>query len=176
MFGEAFTLSSKVKKLWCVICSFFEISPFNKQTRYVHSPSYAVHTNVINKQTCLIHFYCSFFWTLFFSVLFRPNFFQGYVVLLLVTTIGKFQLQHLLMRYVLNHCHQAADVVWKAPFCWDNLMDEAALLKLEAIQILFYLIFSSQFCWIWCRKLAILCQFLALFGLIWQNWKVAEFK
>ena len=46
-------------------------------------------------------------------------------------------LQHLLMRYVWNHCDQAADMVWIAPFCWDYQMDlsfaihKAALLKLE---------------------------------------------
>ena len=112
----------------------------------------------------------------------RPRIFQGYVVLLLVTTLTKFLFfvwqflliqQHLFMRYFWNHCHQAADMVWKAPFCWDNLMDlgfaihEAALLKLEAVQILFYLAFiSSRFCWIWCRKLTFLCQFWAVFGLI----------
>ena len=160
MFGEAFTLSSKVKKLWCVICSFFEISPFNKQTRYVHSPSYAVHTNVINKQTCLIHFYCSFFWTLFFSVLFRPNFFQGYVVLLLVTTIGKFQLQHLLMGYVLNHCHQDADIVWKAPFCCDNLMDGT---RSNSNIVLSYLIFFP----ILLNLMQKVDYFVPIFGLFW---------
>ena len=132
----------------------------------------------------------------------RPKVYQGYVVLLLVTTLGKCQifvtflliLQHLLMRYVWNYCDQAVvDMAWKALFCWDYQMDlsfaihEAALLKFEAVQILFYLAsISFQFCWIWCRKLTILCQFWAVFGCFWsnesqfsasiqQNWEVAEF-
>ena len=50
----------------------------------------------------------------------RPEVYQGYVVLLLVITLGKFQvflwqfsliLQHLLIRYVWNHCDQAEDMV-----------------------------------------------------------------
>ena len=98
----------------------------------------------------------------------RPKIFQGYVVLLLVTTLRKFLwqlsliLQHPLMRYVWNHCDQAADMVRIAPFCWCYHMDlgfaihKAALLKLEAALYFFY--FNSatfQFCWIWCGKLAL---------------------
>ena len=102
-------------------------------------------------------------------------------------------LQPLLMRYVCNHCHLAGDMVWKAPFCWDNLMvlgfaiHEAALLKLEAVQILFYLASTSfQFGWIWCRNLGRFWHYLTrltpVFRIksikIWrsQNWnrKVIE--
>ena len=67
---------------------------------------------------------------------------------LLVTTLGKFQffvtilliLQHLLMRYIWNHCHQAADMVQIEPPSWHYHMDlgfaihKADLLKHEAIQ------------------------------------------
>ena len=48
------------------------------------------------------------------------------------------------MRYVWNHCDQAADMVQIAPFCWDYQMDlsfathETALLKPEAVQYFFY--------------------------------------
>ena len=55
-----------------------------------------------------------------------------------------------------------------ALLCWDYQMHlsfvihEAVLLKLEAVQILFYLnTISFQFCWIWCKKLTILCHFWA---------------
>ena len=49
-------------------------------------------------------------------------------------------LQHLLMRYVWNHCHQAADMVQIGPPSWDYYMDigfaihKAALLKHQAVQ------------------------------------------
>ena len=101
--------------------------------------------------------------------------------LLLVTTLHHttrfkflwqflFILQHLLMMYIWNHCDQAADMVWNVPFCWDYQMDisfaiyEAVLLKLEADQILFYVVsISFQFCWIWWRKLTIFVPILAHF-------------
>ena len=70
-------------------------------------------------------------------------------------------LQHLLMRYVLNHCDHVADMVRIEPFSWRYHMDlgfaihKATLSKHEAIKYFFY--FNSapfQFCWIWCGKLA----------------------
>ena len=65
---------------------------FNKQTRYDHSPRYAVHTNnFINIQTCLIHCLLCIASILCFSVWYRPNTFQGYIELLLVTTISTHQ-------------------------------------------------------------------------------------
>ena len=137
-----------------------EISPSNKQRRYVHSPSYTVHTNVINKQTCLIHCPLCIASILCFSVWYRPNIFQGYVELLLVTTIGKFQLQHLLMGYVLNHCHQDADIVWKAPFCWDNLMDET---RSNSNIVLSYLIFFP----ILLNLMQKVYYFVPIFGIFW---------
>ena len=111
--------------------------------------------------------------------------FQGYVLLSIVTTLGKLQIfltissnsktsTWVLRRYVWNHCDQAVDMVWKAPFCWDCRMSvsfaihKAALLKLETVQILFYLAsIPIQFWWIWCRKLTMLCQSWAVFCLNW---------
>ena len=67
----------------------------------------------------------------------RPKVYQGYVFAHSTTPI--------LLRHVWNHCDQAVDIVWKAPFCWDCRMSvsfaihKAALLKLETVQILFYL-------------------------------------
>ena len=57
------------------------------------------------------------------------------------------------MKYVWNHCDQAADMMRKAPFCRDYHMDlsfaihEAAMLKPEAAQYFFYLNSATcQFC------------------------------
>ena len=94
----------------------------------------------------------------------RPEIFQRYVVLLLMTTLSKAAcfkflrqylliLQHLLMRYFWKHYDQAEDMVRIASFCWDYQMDlsfathEAALLKLEVVQKLFHIdTISFQFC------------------------------
>ena len=43
-------------------------------------------------------------------------------------------LQHLLMRYVWNHCDQAAVMVWIIPFCWDYQIDLSFGIR-EAAQI-----------------------------------------
>ena len=59
-------------------------------------------------------------------------------------------------------CDQAADMVRIEPFSWHYHMDlgfavnEAALLKHEAIQYSFYFnSVTSQFYWIWCTKLVL---------------------
>ena len=79
--------------------------------------------------------------------------FQGYVALLLVTTLSMFQCFVTIIahsatlineRYVWNHCDRAADMVRIEPFSWHYHTDlafaihETALLKHEAIQYLFY--------------------------------------
>ena len=79
------------------------------------------------------------------------NFFSD-VILLLVTTLSKFQflweflviLQNLLIRYVWNPCDQSADMVRIENFSWHYQIDvgfaihEAARIKHEAIQYFFY--------------------------------------
>ena len=81
----------------------------------------------------------------------RPKISLANVVLLLVTTISKFQIfchnlcsfRNTLMSYVCNDCDQAADMVRIAPVCWAYEADfslaihEAVLLKLEAVQIIY---------------------------------------
>ena len=101
----------------------------------------------------------------------RPKNFQGYVVLLLVTTLGNFQIFVAIFAHPATPINEAyLEPLWPSGghganrasqlalphglrFCYTQ---KVALLKHGAIQYFFY--FSSvtfQFCWIWCGKLAL---------------------
>ena len=83
----------------------------------------------------------------------RPKVYQGYAVLLFVTTLSKFQFFVTVFAHskttinevcLEHHCDQATDMVRIEPFSWHYHTDlafaihETALLKHEAIQYLFY--------------------------------------
>ena len=101
-----------------------------------------------------------------------PKIYQGYVVLLLVTTPSKFQIFATIFAHIATPINAIClEPLWLscgygakriAPFCLDYHLDlsfathVAALLKPEAVQYFFYLHSATfQFCWIWCVKLAL---------------------
>ena len=101
-----------------------------------------------------------------------PKISQGYVLLLLVTTLSRFQVFATVFAHFATPINEVClEPLWPscgygamriAPFCWDYQMDisfaiqVAALLKPEAVQHFFYLNSATfQFCWIWCVKLAL---------------------
>ena len=83
----------------------------------------------------------------------RPNFSGTNVVLLLVTTLSKFQIfatiiAHFsthIMRYAWDHCEQAEDMVRIAPFCWGYQMYLSFAIHeaVQAVQYFFHLSSST---------------------------------
>ena len=121
----------------------------------------------------------------------RPKVYQGYVLLLLVTTLSKLQIPAIMSAHPTIPIDEAfLELLW--PNCVHGALNKAALLKLEAVHCSFSLLFYLasiyiQFCLIWCRRWlshANFWPFLTLSGLfkvsfphqIQQNWKVAELK
>ena len=101
---------------------------------------------------------------------------QGYAVLLLVTTLSKFRIFVTISAHSVTPISEVClEPLWSS--CWDDQMDicfaihEAALLKHEAVQILFHIdSISFQFLPNLMQKIDYFVTFFAVFGLIWLIW------
>ena len=69
-----------------------------------------------------------------------------------------------LMRYVCNHCVQAAEMVWIAPVCWDYQIDLSFAIQEQFIYCLILTLFLSNFA----KLLQKIDYFVLFLGRFWH--------